>query len=579
MKFSKLVEYLAQLEATPKRLEMTRILGDLFQNADAQEMAPIVYLTQERLGPNFEGVEFGIGEALAAAALAQATGKERGEIRELYKAKGDYGDAAETLLPKRSKGLDVITVYNYLKEIATTSGEGTVEKKVTLLAELLAKMSSREGRYLLRIPMGRLRLGVGDVTVLDGLSWSATGDKSLRPQLERAYNLTSDLGLVASTFKAGGVEGLQKIAVSLGHPIRMELAERAKSAQEIIERMEGECALEPKIDGFRCQCHKDGKTVRIFSRNLEETTNMFPDIRDAVVAQVKAKTAILEGEAIGYDPETGEFKPFQVTVQRKRKHGIDEFSKDVPLRLMAFDLLYLNGKDFTGETYETRHNTLKKLIQEGTGIAVIEQRLTDQPKVVDEFFMEKIEAGLEGIVAKRLDSTYQAGARNFDWIKFKRAYQSHLRDTVDVVVVGYLLGRGQRARFGIGALLGAVYDKKNDRFRTIGKVGTGLSDLEWPAMKKMLDDHCKTPHQPARVDALMIPDVWCEPKYVVEVQADEITRSPIHTAGREGDEPGYALRFPRILNFVREDKNPEDATTEQEILDMFAKQGKAKTAD
>ena len=577
MKFSRLVDYLSQLEATSKRLEMTRVLGELFKEADADEIESIVYLSQERLGPAFEGIEFGIGEALASTAIAQATGKPREQIREAYKTKGDYGDVAEELLPKRSKGLDVATVFGRLKEIATTSGEGTVEKKVTLLAELLCKMSQREGRYLLRIPMGRLRLGVGDVTVLDGLSWSVTGDKSLRPELERAYNISCALGLVARTFKKGGVRALAKISVTVGNPIRMELAERAKTSEEIIERL-GKCAIEPKVDGFRCQCHKEGEHVRMFSRNLEETTTMFPDIAEAVVKQVKAKNVILEGEAIGYDPDTGEFAPFQVTVSRKRKYGIEEMRKTLPLRLLAFDLLYVDGKDFTGEPYTARHQKLIDIIKKGDGIAVIENRLTDDPKMVDAFFMEKIESGLEGIMAKRLDSTYQAGARNFNWIKFKRSYQGHLRDTVDVVVIGYLRGRGQRARFGIGALLCAVYDKKLDRFRTIGKVGSGLSDEEWPRMRELLDQ-AAVDHKPARVDSLMVPDVWVEPKYVVEVQADEITRSPIHTAGKVGEEAGYALRFPRCVDFIRPDKSPEDATSEKEILEMFSKQAKTKAAE
>jgi DNA ligase 1 len=576
MKFSRLVDYLEPLEATSKRLEMTRLLGDLFKESSADEIGSIVYLTQERLGPNFEGIEFGIGEALASMALAEATGKPREQIRESYKTKGDYGDIAEELLPKRSKGLDVKTVYERLKEIATTSGEGTVEKKATLLGDLLGKMSAREGRYLLRIPMGRLRLGVGDVTVLDGLSWSVTGDKSLRPSLERAYNISSDLGLVARIFRKGGVKALAKISVKVGSPIRMELAERAKSADEIIERL-GKCAVEPKVDGFRCQCHKEGDRVRMFSRNLEETTTMFPDIAEAVLKQVDARSAILEGEAIGYDPNTGEYAPFQVTVQRKRKYGIDEMRTTLPLRLLAFDLLFLEGKDFTGEPYATRHARLGELIKKGEGIAVIENRLTDDPRSVDAFFMEKIEAGLEGIMAKRLDSTYQAGARNFNWIKFKRSYQGHLRDTVDVVVVGYLRGRGQRARFGIGALLCAVYDRKLDRFRTIGKVGSGLTDEEWPRMRGLLD-RAAVDHKPARVDSLMVPDIWVEPKFVVEVQADEITRSPIHTAGKVGDEPGYALRFPRCVDFVRADKSPEDATSEKEILEMAAKQGRTKVS-
>lgn len=574
MKFSELVSYLARLEATSKRLEMTRILGDLFRAATAEDIAPIVYLTQERLGPAFEPIEFGIGEALAAAALAQATGMSREEIKKLYKQKGDYGDVAQELLPKRSKGLTVAEVFARLKEIATTSGEGAVEKKVSLLAGLLAQMSAQEGRYLLRIPMGHLRLGVGDVTVLDGLSWSETGDKSLRPTLERAYNITSDLGLVATTFKKYGVKGLQKLKITVGHPIRMELAERAKSAEEIIERL-GECALEPKVDGLRVQAHKEGTRVRLFSRNLEETTQMFPDVVEGVRTQVQADKAILEGEAIAFDPETGEFRPFQETVQRKRKYGIDELRETLPLKLLAFDLLLDDGGDVTGLPYRERRKRLEKLIAAGGVVQVIEQKIVREPRQIEDFFMEKIEAGLEGIMAKRLDSVYEAGARNFNWIKFKRSYQGHLRDTVDVVVVGYLRGRGQRAKFGIGALLCAVYDKKHDRFRTIGKVGSGLSDEEWPQLRAKLDA-IALEHAHPRVDSKMVPDVWVEPKYVMEVQADEITRSPIHTAGAHDDEPGYALRFPRVVNPHREDKAPEDATTEKEIVEMFEKQGREK---
>lgn len=577
MKFSTLVDYLAQLEATSKRLEMTRILGDLFKTAEPEDMSAIVYLTQERLAPAYEAIEFNMGEALIAQAVAQATGTPLADVKKLYKEMGDYGNVAEQLSKAKSKKLQVNDVFTRLRGIATASGEGSVEKRVTLLANLLKESSPREARYLLRIPSGRLRLGVGDVTVLDGLSWSVSGDKSHRPDLERAYNITSDLGLVATTFKQDGAAGLKKLRITLGKPIRMELAERAKSSQEIIDRM-AECALEPKVDGFRVQAHKDGNKVRLFSRNLEETTNMFPDVADAVRTQIQAKKAILEGEAIAYDPETGDFRPFQETSQRRRKHDIDEMKQSLPLKLLAFDVLYIDGKDVTDVPYKERHERLGKLIQAGDGIQLIEQIYVKEPQAVDDFFMAKVEAGLEGIMAKRPDSKYVAGARNFNWMKFKRAYQGHLRDTVDVIVVGYLRGRGQRARFGIGALLCAIYDKKNDRFRTVGKVGSGLTDAGWAAMREKLDT-IALPHVHARVDSTMIPDVWVEPKYVLEVQADELTRSPIHTAGSYDDEPGYALRFPRVVNPDRVDKSPEDATSEQEILEMFKKQTKSEVKD
>ncbi len=576
MRFAKLVDCLAQLEKTTKRLEMTAILAGLFKDASAEDIAPIIYLTQERLGPAFAPIDFGIGEALAAQALAKASGRDLDAVKKQFKSKGDYGVLAEKLIAGEGKKLTVKHVYDRLLEIATASGEGAVEKKTDLLAELLGKLAGIEARYVLRIPLGRLRLGIGDPTVMEGLSWSKTGDKSLRPQIERAYNVCSDLGEVARLFKAEGVQALAQIQVKVGNPVRMALAERAKSAEDIVTRL-GQCAIEPKYDGLRAQIHKEGDSVRIFSRNLEETTAMFPDIVAGIRKQFNAKTAILEGEAIAYDAETGDFLPFQQTTQRKRKHGVDEFKEKLPLKLLAFDLLYADGKDVTRLGYQARHTLLAQLIVPGETLQVAEQLVTPDAKKIDAFFMEKIEHGLEGIMAKRLDSPYQAGARNFNWIKLKRSYQGHLTDTIDGVIVGYLRGRGTRARFGIGALLVAVYDDQQDKFTTIAKIGTGFSDEEWPQMRELLDQRV-VEKQPARVDALLVPDVWVEPKHVIEMQADEITRSPIHTAGKVGDEPGYALRFPRVIGFVRADKKPADATTVREILRMFEKQGKVPSA-
>ncbi len=570
MRFSKLVDYLARLEATTKRLEMTAILGELFKEATADDIAPIIYLTQERLGPAFEPIDFGIGEALAAEALAKASGKDKAAIKKLYSQHGDYGIVAEKLLSGAGKSFTVMQVFERLKEIALTSGEGTVAQKTDLLADLLQKLSGREARYVLRIPLGRLRLGIGDPTVMEGLSWSVTGDKSLRPQIERAYNVCSDLGQVARVFKSEGVEALARIQVEVGKPVRMALAERAKNAEDIVTRL-GKCAIENKYDGFRCQVHKQGERVRIFSRNLEETTAMFTDIADGIRKQIKAETAILEGEALSYDPETGEFHPFQVTMQRKRKYDVEEMTLKFPLRLIAFDLLYLNGKDFTQQPYIKRHETLASIIAPGERVELSRHLITQDAKEIEKFFMEAITSGLEGIIAKRLDSRYQAGMRNFNWIKLKRSYQGHLSDTVDGVIVGYLRGRGMRARFGIGALLVAVYDDAQDKFVTIAKIGTGLSDAEWPQLREMLDK-IAVAQKPARVEALIEPDVWVEPRYVIEMQADEITRSPVHTAGKVGDEPGYALRFPRVVGFIRTDRKAEDATTVKEILRMFEKQ-------
>ena len=578
MEYAILTDHLARLEVTSKRNELVSILSELFSHAGADEIDKVIYLCQERLVPAYEPLEFGIGEALAASALANAVGGDSvfarhdlAEVKRLYKDLGDYGTVAERLLPQEGQGVTVAEVYGRLMDVATASGEGAVALKTQILADLLRRLSAREARYTLRIPLGRLRLGIGDPTILDALSFAKAGDKSLRPVLERAYNVCSDLGFVACTFWSGGTPALEAIRVQVGKPVRMALAERAKSAADIVERL-GRCSVEGKYDGFRCQVHFDGSAVRIFSRNLEETTAMFPDLADGVRRQVSARSAIFEGEALAYDPETDDFLPFQVTVQRKRKHDIEVMQGRLPLRLVAFDLLYLDGVDRTAEPLSRRRELLQSVVGPGETLQISAAMISDDPKEIEKFFLDKVSHGLEGIMAKRLDSPYQAGARNFNWIKLKRSYQGELADTVDCAVVGYFRGRGMRAAFGIGALLTAVYDPANDRFATVAKLGTGFSDEEWVRMRELLDAE-SVPDKPARVDSVIEADVWSEPRYVVELKADEITRSPLHTCGRNGGDVGYALRFPRVIGFVREDRKAEDATTEHEIIEMFQLQG------
>jgi DNA ligase-1 len=354
-----------------------------------------------------------------------------------------------------------------------------------------------------------------------------------------------------------------------------------KNFDELVRRL-GTCSAEPKYDGFRCQVHKDGTRVRIFSRNQEDTTGMLPDITRATVQQIGIKRAIFEGEALAYDPETDEFQPFQVTVQRKRVYDIDRMQETLPLRLNAFDLLYADGEDLTPRPYHERRKALEKLIKRGPGLAVAPALVSGDRTELESFFEKQLTAGLEGIVAKRLDSPYEAGKRNFNWIKFKRAYHGELKDTLDLTIVGYFAGRGARAALGIGAVLGAVFDKKNDRFRTIAKVASGLSEADWVALRKQLEKR-RVKIRPARVESRLEPPYWVEPTLVVEVFADEITRSPVHTAGlgRNPADPqaGLALRFPRIVRGVRADRAPEDATSEDEVTRLFQLQKRGRAED
>jgi DNA ligase-1 len=418
---------------------------------------------------------------------------------------------------------------------------------------------------------------VGDPTLMDALSVAKAGDKSMRPAIERAYNLSSDLGLVARTLYASGVEGLENIQVRVGNPVRMALAERADTAEQILARL-GKCAVEPKYDGFRMQIHKDGDKVAIFSRGLEDLSGMFPDIVDAVHKQLGANQAIIEGEALAFDPESGVFKPFQETSQRRRIHNIEAMSAALPLRLLAFDMLLAEGRDLTRAPYVERRAALMEAITARTGLGGLEVSeciTTEDPDEILSFYEVSLEEGLEGIVAKRLDGTYEAGKRGFNWIKMKRSYQSQMSDTVDCAIVGYYYGKGRRASWGLGSLLVSVYDRATDTLPTVTRVASGLSDQGWQELCKRLEPD-KIEHADPRVISVITPDVWVVPRYVVEIQADEVSRSQMHPAGKTETAPGYALRFPRIIK-ERDDRTPEDATSVEEVIKLYNMQGRGDT--
>jgi DNA ligase-1 len=575
MEFSVLAEAYEKLEATRGRLEMMAILSELFKKAKPDEIDKIIYLSQGVVAPPFEGIEVGLGEKFVEEAISVATGYSKKRVEEVYRKTGDLGKTAEELLSSKqqmslfSHPLSVQKVFDNFMRMAKTSGAGSQDMKIRGLVELLNNSTPKEASYITRFPIGKLRLGIGDPTILDALSAYTAGDKSLREELERAYNLCSDLGLVARTLFADGIEAIRKFRIKVFNPIRPALAERLPSAEEIIEKI-GKCAVERKYDGLRMQLHKQGDKVEIFSRRLEKMTAMFPEIVAGVREQVKAKEAILEGEALAYNETSGEYYPFQLTMQRKRKYGVKEKAEEYPLKLFAFDVLYADGVDYTRHPYHERRKKLEKLVGRGDVLRLSDMIVTDDPKKLEEFFEDSIEKGMEGIVAKDLNAEYIAGARKFAWIKLKRSYKGELADTVDLVITGYFLGKGARAKFKFGGLLCAVYDEKEDIFKSITKIGSGFSEEQMRQFEEMLGK-IKVDHKPTRVDSEIKPDFWVDLKYVIAVAADEITRSPTHTAGKGKGESGYALRFPRMVE-LREDKSPEEATTVQEIIEMYKMQ-------
>jgi len=593
MTFQKLVSYFEKIEKTNSRLEITKLLAQLFKKLRAKELEMTVFLLQGRVAPLYEKVELGMAEKMVIKAAVLALNIDIKFFMKEYKKIGDLGETVEYFKKQFSsfeeKELKIEEVFFSLDKIAKEAGEGSYERKISLLSSLIRQLDPLSCRYLVRIPTGVLRLGFSDMTILDALSWMEKGDKSLRDVIEAAYHVRPNLGYIAKLIQEKGVYFCKKITPSVFTPILMMKAERLSSAKEILEKI-GPCAVESKYDGFRLQIHysKEKDEVKIFSRNLEEVSVMYPDIVLGVKNEIKVKNMIFEGEAIGFNPQTGDFLPFQETVQRKRKYGVEEKSKEIPLKLFAYELLYLDDSNFIHRPFKERRKALEKVIGQGKDIfqdtiLLSSQEIVSEEKNIDLLFDDAVSRGLEGIVAKKLDGVYQAGARGWNWIKLKRSYSSKIEDTVDCLVMGYDVGKGKRVTFGIGAFLVGVFDEENDSYVTVAKIGTGLSDEEWRLLfKKCQKIRLKNKPKSYVVDKMMECDVWLMPKIVVEIRADEITRSPVHTAGRkmkptktgqaeEVDIPGFALRFPRLERF-RDDKNPSDITTLSELENLYQSQ-------
>ncbi|MEM3459527.1 MAG: ATP-dependent DNA ligase [Candidatus Bathyarchaeia archaeon] len=585
MRYAVIADAYEKIEATTKRLEMTDLLVDLLKNTPKGIIDKVVYLTQGKLYPDFVGLEIGVAEKLAVKALARASGRSESEIEEDLKISGDIGETAQKLIAKKKQvtffqqPLTVQRVYETLDKMAKASGSGAVDTKMSLLAGLLADATPKEAKYIMRTVTGNLRLGIADMTVLDALAIAYGGGKETREHIERAYNISSDLGRVAQVAAEKGLEGIKKFQVIVFEPIRPMLAERLSSPEEILDKLGGKCIAEYKYDGERIQAHKKGDQVILYSRRLENISNQYPDAVELIKKHVKAKDAILEAECVAIDLETGEMRPFQELMHRRRKYEIEKAMEAYPVSLFMFDALYVDGKDLTLEPYPIRRKTLEETIQESERVQTAKSLITSNVKELEKFFLEAIENGCEGLMCKSIaaDSVYQAGARGWLWIKYKRDYKSEMTDTVDLVIVGAFHGRGKRAGT-YGALLLAAYNPESDTFETVTKCGTGFTDEDLEKLPKTMQKHI-VQHKHSRVNSLLEADVWFEPVVVIEILGAEITLSPIHTCAmdsiRKGS--GLAIRFPRFTGNYRLDKAAEDATTTEEIVEMYKSQLKTIT--
>lgn len=578
MNFKDVAQYLEKIEATSSRLAMTELIAQMLKDATPAEAAIICNISLGQLNPPYIGTQFNIAEKNMAKIIADLLGKNETAIAAEAKKLGDLGSVVNQYTWRTTTALSVSDVYKKLHAIEEISGTGSQEEKANQIRLLLEHLDPLSAKYVTRIIVGKLRLGFSDMTIVDALSWMEAGDKSLRALIENAYNICADIGLIAQTLKKEGIEAIKKMHIHLGIPILPAAAERLPTARDIFEKL-GPCIAQPKLDGFRLQIHVDktGKTPKIhfFSRNLQDMSYMFPDLK-AAIEKLEVKELICEGEAIVFDADTGTFLPFQETVKRKRKHDIESVMEELPLRVFLFDLLYYDGHSYLNKTHDERRNALEKIFKNfgDETIQIIEEKRIHSARELEDYFTHAIAAGLEGLVVKKPDSIYQPGKRNFNWIKLKRTQEGELEDTIDCVVLGYNAGSGKRAGFGIGAFLVGIYNKKEDRFETIAKIGTGLKDQDWLDIKKKCDS-LKVKEQPKNVVCAkeLAPDVWCSPEMVVTIFADEITLSPVHSAGKTIDHLGFALRFPRFIGY-RPDKSATEATNLYEIKEMYEEQFK-----
>lgn len=572
MNFKKVAQTFDTIEQLSSRTAMTQALADLLQEATPEQAAEICYLSLGVLNPPHIGTQFNIAQKTMLKIVAHLYGLSGHQEKEAVEKMGDLGFVAQQYAPERPCNLSLAQVYQELEKIEKIEGTGSQEMKSQALQHLLEKVDPISAKYIVRIIIGALRLGFSDMTLIDALSWMEVGDKSVRDQLENAYNVCADIGFIAKILKADGLDAIENMKIQVGVPVRPAAAERLPDVQTIMEKL-GPSVAQHKLDGFRLQVHVDktGKepVIRFFSRNLTDMSGMFPEFVQAC-KKLPIKSFIADGEAMVFDQNTKTFLPFQETVKRRRKHGIDQMVSELPLQLHLFDVLLVDGKNLLNVGHEERRAALKKIIEplHDETLQVIDERKIDTAQQLEQYFIESIASGLEGLVIKKTEAPYQPGKRSSNWVKLKYQASDKMLDTLDVVILGYYPGQGKRAKFGIGAFLVGIYNPRDQMFETVAKIGTGLTDEEWRDLKKRCDV-LKVPTQPknVRCDKNLAPLVWVDPIQVCEVLADEVTLSPVHTAGKTDEKLGFALRFPRFVKY-RDDKSAHQATTLSELASI-----------
>ena len=580
MKFSVLSDSLEKMEKTSKRLELTGILVELLKKTPNEIIAKVIYLIQGKLKPNFEGVELGIAEKLVIRAISKSAGVTIKKIEADYNDGGDLGITVSNILKQKTQttfSAETITlerVYETLLKISTLQGKGSQDMKIKYISSLLNDATPEESKFILKILLGTMRLGVAENTVMDALAIAFTNSKENRELVENAYNVSSDLGKVSEVLAQDGIDGLLKFNVSLFSPIRPMLADRVKSEEEAVKRIENEFAAEYKLDGERVQIHIQDDKVILFSRSLENITNYYPDIVEKISDTINADDGIFEAEIVAINANTGNFLPFQELMHRRRKHKLDQAITNYPITVNFFDILYHNGKELLNYPYNERRKNLEGVIKENEFAKLIPMSIVNNTADISDVLENSINSGCEGLMLKVLNANYRAGSRGSNWLKLKREYQNELGDSLDLVVVGAFFGRGRRTG-KYGTLLLSTYDSENDSFPTICKVGTGFTDENLDQLFQILSNKVILKKNP-RVESNIESDIWFEPELVLEVVASEITLSPIHKTGLNliRKDTGFALRFPKFTGKIRTEKLAEDASCPEEVSALYKNQNK-----
>ena len=569
--FKKLAEVFRELEETSSSLKMIDILAGFLKELSAEEARIAAHLLRGEVAPSYRGLELGLAEKLVMRAVSLSTEVSSHKIETVYNKKGDLGLVVEeNKTGDRGTGLTINEVFSRLKAIAEAAGAGSQEKKVSELAELIKSSSALEARYIVRLVLNTLRLGVAEMTFLAALSKALTGSKEKKKELEHAFNVLSDLGEVAYVAVREGVKKLEKINPVPGVPIRMMAAQRVEDLKDVAKHIPGKVLVEYKYDGERLQVHilRTGEMV-IFSRRHENITHQFPDVIADLKKAFKGREAIIEGEVVAIDEKSGRLLAFQVLMTRRRKHDIEKYVSKVPVKYFLFDILYLDGNSMLETPLKERKLALKKVFAEKGEIEEAQYLLTGDIDETEKFFRDVLKKGAEGVMVKDVSGPYQAGTRGWKWIKYKKDYEAELADTFDLVVVGAIYGTGKRGGT-YGSLLVGAYEPKTNKYYSFTKVGAGFTDKDLEELKRRLDKYLiKEKHR--LVETGMKADVWFEPKAVLEISGAEITVSPVHTVAKDKiKKGGLALRFPRFLRW-REDKGPEEATSVEEIYQLYKK--------